>query len=250
MAKQNAASDRQDIEDIGTGSLDLLISSLTCLRDGSGNAESTEILWTISVNANDHECVKFLSCDPLTHFRVNSFIASKTSLGVGMADLYHLKNAKATLAALIRSLEAKITALKDRLGPASLHYGITSVPDEILADILFEVFRVNHPCGCRTKTLVELSSVCRRFRDLIYNCPKFWARICTSCTIGGEGKLDKQLHFSKSAALHVKIERRCDDFLRLSLAHKQRWSNLGISDRKSTRLNSSHSGESRMPSSA
>ena len=147
------------------------------------------------------------------------------------------------------------------------------LPPEILVEIFRMAKETEHKSsddnvfGARwypsvsDKSWVQLTSVCRYWRDIMVSCPSLWSTITIDTERAHLGEdlalarvslLRSQRSLNLNAELFLHGDPKASALISQTLSQVSRMRELYLfgRDRKSTRLNSSHSGESRMPSSA
>ena len=84
-----------------------------------------------------------------------------------------MKNVKQILDMLCADVKAEIEGLTGRIMPASLHHGLESIPDEMLARVL-ALDTYDSTSATRPE---KLRLVSRRFRDVVSSTPECWSKI-------------------------------------------------------------------------
>lgn len=92
-------------------------------------------------------------------------------------DLASLKRARNVLTALQASLDDDIARLEKEVYPPALHYGISSVPDEILERIIVAAAEEKPFCRKENNRVWDLAMVSKRFCRVVNSSREAWANI-------------------------------------------------------------------------
>lgn len=150
-----------------------------------------------------------------------------------IASIHRMKTLLRGLGALVTSLEEALCDFQAQALPTIFHEGIDSLPSELLARI-FEM-----TCEQGKTAHIQISQVCKRFRDIAVNHAPLWTYISSKLSVKWV-----QLHLERSRGCGLTIDYSfcrdyvftpnlsssgcpsCIQFLNTVIEHKERWTSV------------------------